>query len=96
MRSTEGEEEQRRLMEKFKQIAKQPRLSYNVYEEVDIANLRKFYQRAVYELEDFRKFFKIRSEQEELRVLSETLCDQAKKSEPRKVFEELCYVCKIA
>ena len=84
-----------RLMEKFKLMAKQPHVSYNVYEELDIDNLRKFYHRAVYELNDFRKFFKIKNEQQESRVLSQINCSHSNKSELRKNFEELCYVSKI-
>lgn len=48
--TTEDEEDQKRLMEKFKLMTKQPNISYNIYEEVDIDNLEKFYKRALFEL----------------------------------------------
>lgn len=49
-------------MEKFKLLALQPNASDNIYSEVNIAYLIKFYKRAKKDFEEIQQFFNLREE----------------------------------
>lgn len=70
-----------------------PYWSDNIYMELDMTNLRMFYERANKEYDDIRAYFLITDESKEV-VLAEVPKGRIKKEE-RIQFEEKCFMTKL-
>jgi hypothetical protein len=82
------------IMEKFKLLALEPNASDNIYSEVNISYLIKFYKRAKKDIEESWKFFNI-TEDNYKTIITPVISKYAKKDPLRITFEEICYVNKI-
>ena len=87
-----------RLLERFRLQIEKPYWSDNIYLELNIPNLQKFYDRSLKELKDVFAYFgiekSIKKDNEEL-VCTEVPPGR-KKSEERIEFEERCYITKLS
>lgn len=81
-------------MAKFKLLALKPNASDNIYSELNISYLIKFYKRAKRDLQEIEQFFNI-SEETRAQVLTPLVSKYAKKEDLRVIFEELSYVNKV-
>lgn len=94
-----------KIMARFKRQILNPNFSDNIYMELNIKNLRYFYEKSLKEFKDIQEFFSITPENEqEVLYYSTDLHDQTgsghkkfyvKKSDQRIEFEERCYMTKL-
>lgn len=87
-----------KIMARFRRQILNPNYSDNIYMELNITNLRKFYEKSLKEFKDIQEFFSITpaNEQEVLYFKPETLFGLKKqKTDQRIDFEERCYMTKL-
>ena len=80
---------------KYKNLYERPCYSENIYMELNITNLQKFYQKAQSELHDVRRLFKIEDMEDEIRATTPQINHKVVKPDIRVHFEELCYMSKL-
>lgn len=87
-----------RLLERFRLQIEKPYWSDNIYLELNIPNLQKFYDRSLKELKDIFAYFGI--EKNSRKDNEELVCTEVpkgrKKSDERIEFEERCYITKLS
>ncbi len=64
---------QKEIFRKYKNLYDRPCYSENLYMELNINNLRIFYQKALSELHDLQKLFRIKTYEDELRAMTPPL-----------------------
>ena len=84
-----------RTMAKFKKLMLHPNLSDNIFNEMNIKNLKFMYEKAIKEDQDINAYFNIRNEADAKIVLTPPINRRVKKHELREIFEELCFTAKI-
>lgn len=92
------EEERKRqdkIMQKYRELQEIPFYSDNIFMEMNVANLKNFYQRAISELQDARNLFSIRNMKDENAAVTPPLNARIQVSDIRVQFEELCYISKV-
>lgn len=67
-------------------------MSNNLFMEIDIPNLIKFYEKCLREIKDIHNFFNMSNERVKIEIL-EPLPNY--KTRTRVVFEEICYTSKV-
>jgi hypothetical protein len=82
-----------KIMARFRLQIEKPYWSDNIYLELNITNLKYFYDRAKKELRDINDYFGITDTNEEI-VTTEVL-PGFKKTDERIEFEERCYITKL-
>lgn len=82
-----------KVMARYLLQIEKPYWSDNIYMELDMTNLRMFYERALKEYEDIKLYFLVTDENEEV-VLTEVPRGR-KKKELRIQFEEKCFMTKL-
>lgn len=86
---------QEKMMLKYKMMLQKPYLSDNIFMELNITNLSKFYQRAISELQDARDLFNIKGIQDEELAVRPPLNSRIKPPDIRILFEEICYLSRV-
>ena len=81
-------------MAKFKLLSLEPNASENIYSELNISYLIKFYKRAQMDFQEIQKFFNINDNTREV-VLKPIISKFVKKDKLRICFEEICYTNRI-
>lgn len=82
-------------MMKYKNLFERPCYSENIFVELDIINLTRFYQKSQSELHDLRRLFKIKDLEDEIVATTPPLNNKVVKADLRVHFEELCYMSKL-
>jgi len=83
------------IMAKFKKLMLHPNLSDNIFNEMNIKNLRFMYEKSVKEDADINSYFNIRNESDAKIILTPPINRRVKKHELREIFEELCFTAKL-
>lgn len=84
-----------KIMAKFKKLMLHPNLSDNIYNEMNIKNLKFMYEKSLKEETDIKSYFNIRNEADAKIILVPPVNRRVKKHELREIFEELCFTAKL-
>ena len=84
-----------RVMAKFKKLMLHPNLSDNIFNEMNVKNLKHMYEKSIKEEADIRSYFNIRNEADARVILTPPINRRVKKHELREIFEELCFTAKL-